>query len=466
MDKKKIMLMTPRYTLFKKDVRRCITPIGLGYLAGFLEREGHQVKIMDIANEGYHNVKENGDFVTYGLDDEEVKKRINEFKPDVAGVSCIFSTQAENAAHTLKLVKDVDEEIITLTGGSHPTYALEDMLKLDSLDFVILGEGELPTLQLMKELNNGGNVSNIGGLAFKGSDEIIVNRNLQYVKDLDSLPLPAWHLLDMEQYFKINMPQNPYPQGKRVAQLVTSRGCTARCIFCTTTNFWGNHYRGRSAENVIEEIRGLKENYNIDEIQITDDNITLNRKRAAKIFDGMKDYGLKWCAPQGIAIWALDENLLEKMKASGCYQLTFAVESGNQYVLDNIVKKPLNLQKVKPLLKKAQDLEIKVHAFCVCGLPGETLEQMQETYDFVKGCGFDSASFFAANPLVGSELLDICQKNGYMKGNVKYATTSFKLSHINTPEFRAEQVQELVARFNKEYNQNDTRVKQFEPGKY
>ncbi len=462
----RIMLMTPKYTLFKNDVRRSVTPLGLAYLGAYLEREGYEVKILDIANEGYENVKETENSVTYGLEDEEVKKRIGDFQPDVVGVSCIFSTQAENAKEAIRLAKETDKGIITLTGGSHPTYALEDMLSLEDLDFIVIGEGELPTSQLLNAINRGEDVSKIKGLAGKLNGQKFVNPERQYIEDLDTLPFPASHLLNMEKYFKINLPQNPYPQGKRVAQIVTSRGCSAKCVFCTTTNFWGNRYRGRSAQNVIDEVREMKEKYDIDELQITDDNFTLRKERAMTILEGIKGFNLKWCAPQGVAVWALDEELLEKMKESGCYQLTFAVESGNQKVLNDIVKKPLKLTRVKPLVKKAQELGISVHSFAICGLPGEKIEQMQETYDFVQDCGFNSASFFVATPLVGSELLGICREKGYLRQNMTWEEQLFKLGNISTPEFRAEQVQQLVEGFNRRYNQENKREKRFEHGKY
>jgi len=462
----RIMLISPRYTLYKNDVRRCIPPLGLACLAAFLEKNGYEVKILDIANEGYYSLrKEEGDFVTYGLDDVEIKKRIVEFKPQVVGVSIIFSTQNKNAQDILKLAKEIDKNIITLTGGSHPTYTVDEMLDSEYIDYVIMGEAELPTLQLLDEINNGKDFSKIGGLAYK-KEKKIINYNLQYIENLDELPFPATHLLNMEMYFKINLPQNPYPLGKRIAQIVTSRGCTARCVFCTTTNFWGNRYRQRSAENIIAELGILKEKYDIDEIQFTDDNITLNKKRALEIFEAIKDLKLAWCVPQGVAVWALDEELIEKARESGCYQLTFAIESGNQDVLTRIVKKPLNLKKVKPLTKKAQALGIKVHAFCICGLPGETLEQMRETYNFAKDCGFDSVSFFAATPLVGSELLKICQEKNYLRKDMKQSDLLYKLGNITTPEFKAEEVQRLVEHFNKTYNKNDTREKRFEKEKY
>ncbi len=460
------MLLSPKYTIYKYDARRCIIPLGLAYLAAFLEKHGYQVKILDIAAEGYNNIREEGDFVTYGLDYKEVKNEIAKFKPDIVGVSCIFTTQNKNARELLKLVKDVDRGIMTMTGGSHPTYTAEEMLDYDYLDYVVMGEGELPTLQLLEGLNNNRDISGVKGIGHKKDGKKIINAQLQYIEDIDTLPFPARHLLNMELYFKINMPQNPYCLGKRVTQTVTSRGCSARCIFCTTTNFWGNRYRGRSSQNVVDEIGYLKEKFNIDEIQFTDDNLTLNKQRAIEILEGIKDFGLMWCIPQGIAVWALDEELLDKMKESGCYQLTFAIESGNQEVLSKIIKKPLDLRRIKPLVKKSHELGIKTHAFCICGLPGETIKQMYETYNFIEDCGFDSASFFAATPLVGSELMKICKEKGYLRQEINCTDMLYKVGNISTPDFKAEEIQAIVESFNKDYNKNDRREKRFEAYKY
>lgn len=458
--------MTPRYTLYKDDIRRCVSSMGLAYLAAFLERKGYTVKIIDVAAEGYYNVEETGDFVSYGLSYEEIGREITRFKPHVVGVSWIFSTQSENVKRLLRFVKGIEKDIITCTGGSHPTFAVEEVLNCVFIDYIVMGEGELPTLQLFEGLNNGGDISKIGGIAYKRGEEKFINRQLQYVDDIDDLPFPARHLLNMKRYFEINVPQNPYSSGNRVTQIITSRGCPARCVFCTTTNFWGNRYRGRDPQEVINEIIELKDKYDIDEIQFTDDNITFNKERAIKIVDGIKDLGLRWCVPQGIAVWALDEELLEKMKESGCYQLTFAIESGNQEVLNKIIKKPLNLKRVKPLVKKAQDIGIKVHAFAICGLPGETIKQMFETYFFVLQCNFDSASFFVATPLIGSELLKVCKEKGYLRENFSDTGLLFKIGNIVTPQFDTDRVERLVRYFNMSYNRNDLREKKIKSKKY
>ena len=440
--------------------------MGLAYLAAFLEKNRYEVRILDISAEGYYNLKQEGDYVTYGLSDKEVRKKIIDFNPQVVGLSIIFSIQVKNAKNALKIVKGINKNIITIVGGSHPTYAVEDMLAYDYVDYIVMGEGELSTLQLLNTLNEGGDIEKVGGLAYSKEGQNFINNNRQYIKNIDDLPHPARHLLDMELYFKIGLPHSPYPQGKRVTQITTSRGCPVRCVFCTSTNFWGNRYRERNAKDVIAEIRMLKEKYGVDEIQFTDDNLAFNKKRAIEIFKGIKSLKLKWCSPNGIAVWALDEEILEKMRESGCYQLSFAIESGNQKVLSKIVRKPLLLIKVKPLVKKAQELGIKVHAFFICGLPGETIGQMYDTYNFANDCNFDSASFFIATPLVGSELLKICKEKGHLKGKLQYKNQLYKLGNIVTPEFTPEKVQELVGYFNKTYNLRDKRKKKFEKEKY
>ena len=453
----KILLINPIFTVFKTDIRRCVTPIGLAYIGAILEKNGHKVNILDVSTEGYHNIKQNGDYITYGLDDKEVKEQIKKYNPDIVGVSSMFTTQINNVKHTLKLVKEVNKEIITLIGGSHPTYSINDMLKLKYIDYIIIGEGELPTLQLLDALDNNRDLTKIGGLAFNKNGKDFINSNRQYI-NLDELPFPARHLLNMELYFKINVPQNPYPQGKRVVQISSSRGCSARCVFCTTTNFWGNRFRMRSAKNVLTEIRELKERYNIDEVQFTDDNITLNKRRVIEILEGIKEMNIILSFPNGIAVWSLDKEILIKIKEAGCYQITLAFESGNQQVLSNIIKKPLNLKKVKPLVKTAHELGIKVHAFCVCGVPGETIEQMHETYNFAKDCGFDTASFFIASPLVGSELLNICRQKGYLRENIKPNGQLYNVGNITTPDFNAQEVEVLVRLFNNKFNKNDKRT--------
>ena len=452
--KTRVLLIQPPYTIYKKDFKRCMPPLGLGYIAALLEQYGFEVKILDAYVEGFENEKSMGEFVLVGLDDWDIYKVITDFNPQFVGVSGMFSTQDQNVLRICSLVKKFNANIPIFVGGSHPTYSVRDVLKNADIDFVIMGEGEFTTLHLIQKLMNGEDVSIIDGLGYKKDGKIFVNQKLNYIPDLDVLPDPARHLMNMEKYIKINLPQSPYTMKDRVSQVVTSRGCSAKCTFCTTTNFWGNIFRVRSAKRVVDEIEMLINKYGVEEIHFCDDNFSLNRRRAHEIMDEILRRNLKfaWCTPQGIAVWALDESLIEKFAKTGCYQLTFAIESGNQWVETHIMNKPLILSKVKPLVDKAHELGIGIHGFFVVGMPGETKEQIMQTFEFPKTHDFDSASFFIATPCLGSELYVMCKEKGLLKEGFKVDETNYKIGNIHTKEFTPEELQDLTKKNTESFN--------------
>ncbi|MDD5178601.1 MAG: radical SAM protein, partial [Candidatus Nanoarchaeia archaeon] len=298
------------------------------------------------------------------------------------------------------------------------------------------------------------NVNDIDGFAYKEKGKVIVNPKTKLIQNLDELPYQARHLLPMEKYIKLNLTQQLYTKKQRIAQIITSRGCSARCVFCTTTNFWGNCYRMRSAKSVLDEIEFLIKEYNIEEIHFTDDNLTLDKQRARDIFNGMieRKFNVDWATPQGTAVWALDEEMLELMKKSGCYSLIFAIESGNQEVLHKIIKKPLNLKLVEPLVRKAKSLGIRVYSFFVVGLPGETKENIKETFKFAAKVPFDGADFSIATPLPGSELYEIVSQKGYLSKDFDFDNLLYHEGVISTPEFSAKELTELVERERMKYH--------------
>lgn len=454
MEKIRVLLIQPPYTIYKKDYKRCMPPLGLAYIAALLEQHNFDVKILDAYVEGFENEKDKSDFVLVGLDDEEIYNYIANFNPHFVGVSGMFSTQDENVLRVCALVKKFNPNIPIFVGGSHPTYAVREVLANKDIDFVVLGEGEVTTLTLIQKYMNNEELSNIDGIGYKKNGEIFVNPKTKYIENLDSLPDPARYLLNMEKYIKINLPQSPYTMKDRVTQVVTSRGCSAKCVFCTTTNFWGNIYRVRSASRVVDEIEMLINKYGIEEIHFCDDNFSLNRARTNEIMDEIirRDLKFVWCTPQGIAVWALDEKLIEKFAKTGCYQLTFAIESGNQWVETNIMNKPLILSKVKPLVDKAHELGISIHGFFVVGMPGETKEQIMQTFEFPKTHNFDSASFFIATPCIGSELYEICIEKGLLKEGFKVDETNYKIGNIHTNEFTPEELQKLTRTNTESFN--------------
>jgi anaerobic magnesium-protoporphyrin IX monomethyl ester cyclase len=181
------------------------------------------------------------------------------------------------------------------------------------LDAVFIGESESSFLQYLEALNGAGEMAEIDNAVVRDAGRIYASDTMMLIKrkqrdseghwaEIDEIPYPAWHHYNMEKYFSIGAYQSPYTVGGRVGQIYTSRGCTAKCTFCTTTNFWGSKLRRRSPANVVGELEILKQRYKIDEYHIQDDNITNDKAHAKALFDSLKAVNLPWCTPAGTAL--------------------------------------------------------------------------------------------------------------------------------------------------------------------
>ncbi len=442
----KILLIYPQSVTTVGHPRLCAHPLGIACLGAVLKKD-YRVKLLDATAEGNRNFENLGNgMVRYGLLDEEIKKRIAEYSPNVVGITCLISSQLPFIRKICQLTKEVNRKTITIIGGTHPSFLPKEVLREKGIDFIILGEGEDTLPGLLKRLERGQDFADLDGIAFKRDDQIQVNPRTRYIEELDRLPFPAWELLPMEKYSKINIPMSVTCKSRHWAPIITSRGCPAKCIFCSSVNFWGHHYRTHSAKNVLDEIELLVKEYKIKEIQFCDDNLVFDKKRAKEIFQGIIDRRLKifWNTPNGIALWRLDEELLELMKASGCYELTLAIESGDQEVLSKIIKKPLNLARVESLTRAIQRLKIRTHSFFIIGFPGETKEQIRRTFSFAKKLRLTSAFFFIANPLPGSKLYEICKEKGYIKDDFDFEAISYSKSNYETPEFTSQELENIM----------------------
>jgi len=436
---KKIMLIQPSNMMPIDSVRRLAPPLGLLYMGAVLKREGYKVNILDSTCEGYYNtISVKNNYIQYGLSDEDINKRINKFKPDVVGVSSMFSAQQENALHHCDLVKKIDKNIPVILGGIHPSLFPQESISHKSVDYIIIGEGEFRLLKLLDAIEEGKTSFKFDGVAFKNDRGTHIIYRSTRIEDLDSIPFPARELVDFEKYIKIGVPYAPFPRRERTAQLLTSRGCPFNCNFCATVKYWGRTFRKRSVDNIMEEIDLLVNKYDVKEIQFVDDNMTIDRKRAMDLFKRMKDYDLSWCTPHGLMMKTLDKEMIKVMAESGAYQLTVAIESGSRRVLKEIIHKPIPPKReVKSLVNACHKNGIQVHGMFIVGFPGEKKEEMMQTLKYPFDVKFNSVSFFVANPTPGSELYKECKDKGYL---VKGAKVDFKAAEINIPKKSPEYV--------------------------
>ena len=424
----KILLIKPPLDLFDFEVASIVPPLGLAYIAAFLEKHSYEVKILDCTIEypDKRLIKDN--LYHWGLSYEEINTYIKREKPDIVGIGCLFSSQFRNSMIIAKHAKDNGSMVVI--GGTHASANPQQLLESKYIDFVVIGEGEETMLKLVKSIENKSDIRNIDGLAYKKGGNILINPKTTYVKNIDDIPMPARHLLPMNEYFKLGSGHGPSVMRNPCTSVITSRGCPFNCVFCSTHNVWGKTWRGRDPISVVDEIEYLVKNYGVKEIHFDDDNISLDRKRMETICSEIirRELDIRWCTPNGIALWTLDKNLLTLMKRSGCYKLSFGLESGDSNTL-KFIRKPLqNLKIVKDKINIVNSVGMWTQGFFIIGFPYESAASMKNTLDFAISIDLDFASFEIATPLPGTDLYNIMLKDKMID---KIDWEDIRLRHVN-----------------------------------
>ncbi len=389
--------------------------MGLGYLASIVEKLGIEVKILDCLLNGWeHEEYVDINIIRVGLTDNDIQNEIIEYKPDLVGINCQFSRQYKIYHQLFSLVKVIDKEIIVVAGGPHATVCPEEVLVDENCDYILLGEAEESFSELLIALQQEKNTESIDGLGWKKDGKLKVNPKFNTIHDLGSIPFPAYHLMNLDKYFGLGA-SHGIRHKARFCPIITSRGCPAKCTFCSVHKVWGAKYRTRPVESVIDEMRLLRDQYGIEEIMFEDDNVTADPNRAKLLFSRMIEerFDFVWDTPNGAGVWSMDEEMIDLMKKSGCVMLNFPVESGSQYVLKNIIKKPLDLEKVKRLIRHCQKIGLPHSMFLVIGSPGEKISEMWDSYRFAGECRCYSPHVSVATPYPGTQLFDLCVKNKY-----------------------------------------------------
>lgn len=406
----RVLLINPPVDTFSHKLSRGSFPLGLCYLGTFIKEAGYQVKIIDAQIEGNSRTKlQRPGMVRLGLTLEEIEERIFDFNPDLLGISCNFHTNFKPAMDIAEIAKTKCRIKYVVAGGSYASVVPERIMKSVFIDYLVIGEAEETFKQLLEKLFSGSAIGleQMDGFAYRLKDSSLrINKKAHFIP-AEEFKAPDRDLLPVEEYIRLNRPHSILTKGKRVLEVLTSRGCNASCTFCSATLLQGK-FRGRDPEGVIGELKLLKEKYATDEVQFIDDNLTMDRKRAEAIFKLMvsEKLNLHWCAPNGIAISTLDDELIRLMKQSGCYMVSLAIESGSQKVITRLMKKPLLLEEIYPVVKTFKKLNISLEAFLVIGMPGETFEDIKKTFDFVFRLGIFKAHFNYAMPIPSTPLYE------------------------------------------------------------
>jgi len=367
-------------------------PLGLAYVAAAIERTGTRVNLLDAH--------------AFGMDEQTLISRVRDQAPEAVGFS-VMSSMFATASRISRALSSLPDRPLVIWGGPHPTVCPEESITRGGADLVVLGEGEMTAAELFPRLREGADAwRGIPGLAFACGAKIERTRPRELIADMDSLPYPAYPLLPMERYSTL------HTGTKRSCNVLTSRGCPGKCIFCSR-HIFGRTTRFRSIGNVLSEIEMLLSDYRMEEISIIDDAFTEDRQRVLRFCEeiGRRRLKFPWRLSNGARVDSVDEELLRAMRAAGCYEIAFGVESGDDDVLRKIGKEITTAQ-IAAAFEAAKRAGMDTIGFFIIGHPFDTTETMRKTIDFAIRLDPTYAQFTISTPLPGTALWDWVERHG------------------------------------------------------
>ena len=379
-----VLIHPPRESsVWEKKLGSKLPPIGLASLAGYLREQGIGVTILDALN--------------LGLNEAQVLEYIREKKPAYVGITAT-TNMITDAASIAEKIKAISPGIVTIIGGSHVSaMPVETMEKFSVFDIGVYGEGEITLHQIMEadKINKG-----INGIVFRDNGSVVQTADRDFIKDLDTLPYPAYDLLpDFPDFYR------PTPNNYSalpVAPIISSRGCPYSCTFCDRAVF-GQKWRSHSIDYLISLIKHLQERYNISEICFYDDIFLIKKEKLYEFIEKKINRNIQFSWSCEGRIDQMDEQMLKDMKKSGCWQINYGIESGSQTILETFNKK-ITVDQIWKTLRATKKAGLHSRAYLIIGAPTETMHTLKETRDMIKSVPLSDIHISFFTPLPGAAL--------------------------------------------------------------
>lgn len=359
--------------LERTPIQTYTMPLGLGYIAAVLENAGYDVSLVDayVKNLSY----------------DSLAQIIMTSMPDVIGITCL-SDQRASWFKLIELIRSIDSRIKIVLGGPHPSLMTGQVLVNFKPDAVVIGEGEETMLELIRAWGEGRDLSTVKGIAYLKDDMVMVMPQRERIKDLDSLPFPAHHMVDINDYSGWDFMGELYrilKLGKppKYASITTSRGCVGNCGYCSSPLIWQRRWTYRSAKHVVDEIEMLNSKYGVEFIIMTDDIFTVNQKRVIEICEEIIKRRLNILWGFETAVNLVSSEFLQTAKKAGCCCILYGVESGSEAILSNVTKR-IKEQEVINAFRMTKEAGIAAGAFLMVGNPGESEKSINDTIKLLR----------------------------------------------------------------------------------
>lgn len=401
-------------------------PLGSAYVAASLERAGHRVTIVDAFGMGLEHYTPFGPVYLRGVTNAEAVGAIPA-DTDVIGVSCMFSCQWPATRLLIAEIRRRFPNVPLVMGGEHATALPQLSLSEAPLDAVVLGEGEETATQFMEYVAGRAALADIPGIAFLRDGELVRTTTRKRITNVDTIPAPAWHLVDVERYMKFNQPHGA-AQGRFIPMLAT-RGCPFECTFCTNPGMWTQRWIPRDPKKVVDEIESYIERYGASDFQFEDLTAIVRRSWIVEFCEEIlaRELRITWQLPSGTRSEAIDAEVARLMKRAGCHEFSYAPESGCPETL-KVIKKRVQLDKLYQSAKDAMRAGINVGCFFIIGFPSERWRNVLRTYQAIVKCavlGFSTINVNAFSPQPNTELYYDLVKRGRIELNDHYFYSLF-----------------------------------------
>jgi len=370
------------------------------YNADFYPHVG-EITLSHFAGAGFDNYLRSLDDLSLDIW-QEVRAAIREYQPTVVGITAV-SQNYTAACKVAKIVKEIDDKIFVIVGGPHPSMVGKDILKWESFDIGIQGEGEATIVEVLNAIETNKSLDGVTGICHRKGDEAVKNPPRELIEDLDSLIFPHEGVSEILKDYEL------YPK-EHFKYIFSIRGCPYGCLFCGSRNIWSRKARYRSPENVVKEIKSLQK-IGINTIRFDDDTFGIDKKYIKELCNAMKSEcpGIRWDTE--IHVRLCDDETISTMRDAGLYSVQIGFESGNDQILKEM-RKSTTVEMSLDACKVIKKHGIKLQAFFMVGFPQETEETLNDTVEAMKKAECDIIIYSIFTPYPGTEMFEYCRKFG------------------------------------------------------